>query len=351
VLKMLIVDDDKFEREGVKFLVSKYAMDLEIAEADSGESALAYLEQSNVDILFTDIRMKGLDGLGLAEKVREQGWPIKVIFMSAYGEFEYAQKAIDLNAIRYILKPVQVSEFLKVLSQVIGLCEEEKQTRAQQERLEASHLIESVLQELIRNIQRQRLDIAVADFDRLFSMLYSNEHLTITYVKYICTEIVKALFEAAPIKHVNKFKADLESIYNSSGLNSLHQIVQMIMTQYELMDAAAPAPEGLSKGIEEVLQIIELDYATDLSIELLAEKVYLTPNYLSHLFKKQKGISLNKYLTWYRMEKAKEMLLASNRKIIDIAQEVGYCNVPYFSSLFKHQFGKTPSQFREEGQP
>ncbi|MCY9693582.1 response regulator [Paenibacillus alginolyticus] len=134
MLKMLVVDDDKFERDGVKFLIEKYSLDLEISEADSGESALAYIESNDIDILFSDIRMKGMDGLQLAAKVRELDKPVKVIFMSAYGEFEYAQRAIDLNAIRYILKPVQVSEFIKVVSQVIQLCEQELKSKAQQER-------------------------------------------------------------------------------------------------------------------------------------------------------------------------------------------------------------------------
>src|SRR5690349_11041027 len=109
VFKMLIVDDEAFERDGVKFLIEKYGLELVIFEADSGESALEFMKHHPIDILFSDIRMKGMDGLQLAAHVRELNIPAKVIFMSAYGEFEYAQKAIDVNAIRYILKPVQVN--------------------------------------------------------------------------------------------------------------------------------------------------------------------------------------------------------------------------------------------------
>lgn len=142
LLKMLVVDDDKFERDGVRFLVDKYGLHLEIFEADSGESALLYIESHDIDILLTDIRMNGMDGLQLAEKVRELGKPIKTMFMSAYGEFEYAQKAIDLKAIHYILKPVQVSEFIKNMTEVIELCEEALKLKVQQEKLEAAYLKE-----------------------------------------------------------------------------------------------------------------------------------------------------------------------------------------------------------------
>ncbi|MFC5650268.1 response regulator [Paenibacillus solisilvae] len=139
MLTMLIIDDEPFERDGVKFLIEKYNLELVTYEADSGENALEFLKHNQVDILFTDIRMKGMDGLQLAEKVREMQLPMKVIFMSAYGEFEYAQRAIDLKAIRYILKPVQVEEFLIVVSQVIQLCEEERKAKAQQERMEVAY--------------------------------------------------------------------------------------------------------------------------------------------------------------------------------------------------------------------
>ncbi|WP_235440209.1 response regulator [Paenibacillus sp. DMB20] len=136
---MLVVDDDKFEREGVKFLVNKFGLELEMIEADDGEAALNYITNHEVDILFTDIRMNGMDGLELAEKGRALSKTLKVIFMSAYGEFEYAQRAIDVNAIRYILKPVQTEEFLRVISQVIQLCEEEQLEQCRQERMEHAY--------------------------------------------------------------------------------------------------------------------------------------------------------------------------------------------------------------------
>lgn len=514
MLNMLIVDDDKFEREGVKFLIGKYGFELETAEADSGESALDYIKGHEVDILFSDIRMKGMDGLQLAEKVRELGRPIKVIFMSAYGEFEYAQRAIDLKAIRYILKPVQVSEFIKVVSQVIQLCEEERQSKVQQEKLKESYLkevryekqklltdlivgrtegeqeelelpeliaglegsryvrvlmidsrsrffdrldldferqlmqainrgfelvhlnefqslliveayaeeskdtltalghhlirwfrdtyerevtvvvsgiagnsqqlykeynametmlenkfffdestvlltnftsftggdttsaVNDALEELVHNIRRNRYDMTRLRFDQLFDMLQNSEHFSVIYVKYVCTEIAKAIFDASAKKNTNKFKVNLENIYKTTKLSDLRKVVLSILEENEA--PAEPAGDSTSKAIEEVVRTIEHEYASDLSLDSLAEKVYLSPSYLSYLFKKQKGISINKYLTLYRMEQAKELLLSTNRKIVDIGKDVGYVNFPYFSSLFKNHYGKTPSQFREE---
>lgn len=65
---ILIVDDEKIEREGIKFLIEEYQLPLNIVEAVNGKAALAYLEANRVDILFTDIKMPFMDGLELAKK-------------------------------------------------------------------------------------------------------------------------------------------------------------------------------------------------------------------------------------------------------------------------------------------
>ena len=65
------------------------------------------------------------------------------------------------------------------------------------------------------------------------------------------------------------------------------------------------------------------------------EKVCLTASYVSFIFKKETGYNLVKYLTDYRMKKAKELLEESNWKIVDIGKACGYTNQPYFNKLFK----------------
>lgn len=110
-------------------------MKLDVYESESGEEALAFIKEHPIDILLTDIRMKELDGLQLVEQIRAQLLPIQVIFISAYGEFDYAKRAIDLQAVHYILKPVEVSEFLKVFSKVIERCDRDVWQKQDQSRM------------------------------------------------------------------------------------------------------------------------------------------------------------------------------------------------------------------------
>lgn len=206
--------------------------------------------------------------------------------------------------------------------------------------------VNDVLTQLTQNIQHNRYDIAQLYVEQLFDALQNSEHLTVIYVKYVCTEIVKAAFNASIKKNNDRFKHSLEDIYKTVKLSDLRKVVLSILKENESF--CETNLEATSKAIDEVVRIIENEYQTDLSLELLSERVYLSPSYLSHLFKKQKGISLNKFMTVHRMEKAKELLITTNRKIIDIGQDVGYNNFSYFSSLFKNHFGRTPSKYREE---
>ena len=122
--RILIVDDEKRERIGLEHLIRKYGYPLEIEQASNGEEALAVINRMHIDILLTDIKMPFMTGIELIEKVRRNGYDPFCIIFSAYGEFEYAQNAISLGVIQYLLKPVSLDEFQILFQKVLGLCDE-----------------------------------------------------------------------------------------------------------------------------------------------------------------------------------------------------------------------------------
>jgi two component system response regulator len=81
-------------------------------------------------------------------------------------------------------------------------------------------------------------------------------------------------------------------------------------------------------------------------LNLLASHVNFSPNHLSMIFSQQTGMSFIKYLTDYRMNKAKELLRCTGKRSSLISQEVGYKDPHYFSYLFKKTQGMTPTQYR-----
>lgn len=114
----------------------------------------------------------------------------------------------------------------------------------------------------------------------------------------------------------------------------------------DLRDAGASNRYGTV--IDEVKRYIEENYGDeDLSLNKLAGHVNFSPNHLSMVFSAQTGMTFIKYLTDYRMNKAKELLRCTSKRGADISYEVGYKDPHYFSYLFKRTQGMTPTQYRE----
>jgi AraC-like DNA-binding protein len=82
------------------------------------------------------------------------------------------------------------------------------------------------------------------------------------------------------------------------------------------------------------------------SVTYLAEKVNLSPNYLSDLLKKETGMNAKDTIHYYLIEEAKRILLGTNKSISEIAYELGFEYPQYFSKLFKQKTGNTPQEFR-----
>jgi two-component system response regulator YesN len=99
------------------------------------------------------------------------------------------------------------------------------------------------------------------------------------------------------------------------------------------------------QAVDFMVQYIHEHYAEDLHLSELAEKVYISRNYLSNIFRQATGETFNNYVTRVRMEKAKSMLLEGRWMIYEVAEKVGYKNVPYFTTLFKKYTGGNPTEF------
>lgn len=136
-IKILLVDDEREEREGISWLIEKYQYPMEIMQASNGKEALQYIEKTKIDILFTDVKMPIMNGLELAKKVHETKPEIKIIIFSAYGEFSYAKQALEANAVSYLLKPIEIEEFQNVMVSVIESVQKENE---EGERLQTAEL-------------------------------------------------------------------------------------------------------------------------------------------------------------------------------------------------------------------
>ena len=126
MFKAIVIDDKLVARETIKKYCKVYAADFEIwGSFSNGFSALEYLAENDVDVVFTDIKMSDISGLDIAKWIAENKPYTKVVMVSGYSEFEYAHQAIRYKVFDYLLKVIKPDEFQTVIEKLrIALSED-----------------------------------------------------------------------------------------------------------------------------------------------------------------------------------------------------------------------------------
>lgn len=126
-MKLLVVDDEDFTRRCISEQIDWNIYDIEVVgTAVDGVDAWEKICSLKPDFVIVDIKMPKMNGLELLEKIREGKLDIDTIILSGFDEFEFAQRALNLGAKNYLLKPVDLSELLNI---VITLQEKKYQER------------------------------------------------------------------------------------------------------------------------------------------------------------------------------------------------------------------------------
>lgn len=139
--KLMLVDDEEEERKGIlnKIEWEKYGFEV-VGEAANGMDALEIADKVMIDVVITDIRMPFMDGLTLCQRLREKYPNIKIIILTGYDQFEYARKAIKLDVVEYVLKPISSKELIEVLINIKNKMDEEIANRKNIEILKEYYL-------------------------------------------------------------------------------------------------------------------------------------------------------------------------------------------------------------------
>lgn len=134
--RILVVDDEKFIRKSICNRMKWERFGIEVAgEAANGQEALERIGQVHPQIVLADIRMPVMDGIAFIGEAKRRYPQVHYIIMSAYNDFEYAKRAIQLGVEDYILKPVKTSELEAVLDRIVHELNQKRLT---------SHLLQPV---------------------------------------------------------------------------------------------------------------------------------------------------------------------------------------------------------------
>jgi Response regulator containing CheY-like receiver domain and AraC-type DNA-binding domain len=396
-MRILIVDDESGVRQMMADTVRRFDGSYEVEEAEEGEEALRILDDS-FDLVITDIRMPGMDGVELAARIRERYPDIIIFMLTGYAEFEYARAAIRSNVSEYLLKPVSVQALREAIAKAADTVKERKEAE-RISRLREMALLEKRVQDLLYELPLPYYDewmfpeydaVGVLSFviedaeeggttrfavknvlgDVLSGfgvplVFVEGSHLTcVLFLKdghappeeiaSRCADAVRAILRRtirAGIGGVARQLSEVSGLYWRS------------LKQLGIDRPAMPVPgDGAEHGadgrleprgemhhlIRQTIHILETEYDQDITLSGLAERLYLNPNYLSTLFKNETGTTFTQALLRIRMEKAKELLRTTKLKIYEVGSRVGYADSAHFSRVFKNHENMSPYEYREK---
>lgn len=135
---MIIVDDEIIEQRVLQKMVQDFCPNVELLPSVSnGAELIACLEERQPDLIVLDINMPVLNGLDVLEWIKLKGISVKILIVSAYSKFQYAQKCVNMGADGYILKPVNERKFVEMIDRLCAELDREIAASAERGSLEA----------------------------------------------------------------------------------------------------------------------------------------------------------------------------------------------------------------------
>lgn len=222
--RVYIVDDEMWIIIGLKKLIEKSGLPFQvIGEANNGVSALEEIEEKRPDVLFTDIRMPGYNGLELMEKLNETGLDMKVIFISGYADFEYAQSAVRLGAFDYLVKPIDQEQLNHVLERILASDGKIQDDRQDEEAPPST--IKMILSEMRQNYTA---DITLTDLAQKYQISPGylsrliKEELQLSFSEYIASKRIQKAKELLAEENLS-----IEEIAERVGYNDYYYFTKV----------------------------------------------------------------------------------------------------------------------------
>ena len=233
MLRVLIADDESKVCQLIEKLVDWDALGMEVvAVAENGIEALEKIKEFHPDIVITDIRMPGYDGLDLIRLGKEEAPNTEFVIISGYRHFEYAQMAIRYGVNAYLLKPIkkdELTETLKRLStrfraQTEQLSQEEKTRLAI--RSDEKNLRQAFLQDLVGRRNKEILSQPLPEINREFHYRFEPGEFCIAILKLdgrVCDEEQNVQFMAEKVQSAaERFLKDYVMETENTELNGFH---------------------------------------------------------------------------------------------------------------------------------
>ncbi|GAA0137728.1 hypothetical protein YSY43_45690 [Paenibacillus sp. YSY-4.3] len=356
--KVMIVDDEPLFRDYMRSKLDWASHGFHICcEAANGREALEEAKENRPDLAFIDISMPFIDGLQLAELLKQTQPDISVVFVTGHSEFDYARQAIRLGAQDYLLKPFNKVEFSTTLQRVKRTLDELSrpafQEKATPQKAANTGVLPFDVQEtLILTLRMRETDAVHEELSRIWQVINKMDISSVMGQSYLeaLISLCRAYIIESELSSEEVWGTDSTLEQQLQALRSWEEAERWIA---ELFSKAVNYRESFrpSKSYQlftAAKAYIQQNYSdSELTVEGVAQALYIDASYLRKVFKREANISVVDYITYIRMKEAKDILLTRPMKLSAVADKVGYNDPNYFSKCFKKRFGLTPSEFEQ----
>lgn len=360
--RVVIIDDEAWTRDTIKRIGQWKQLGFQIVgEAADGISGLECINELRPHLIVTDMKMPGLDGAQLLQKLTELSIPSKVIVVSGYYDYNYAHQALSSHVADYLLKPIKEDEFNEQLRRcaeeldrensgidgsegyLLGNADAKWLKEYIKVRQDLSCCFESATEKGVETALNKIKDLFLSYADHkayLKLMIKTNYDLQrileeIALARYGGEDEVLSAADISFTISKNSSIDELISHYHDAALKIISKI-NMVQQSKKHID------------ISKIEEYLNENYAENITLEDMAKRFFVTKEYLSTAFKKKTGVNFSDYLTAVRMEKAKKMILEYEIPIQKVSDMLGYVDVAHFYKIFKRYFNTTPGKMRED---
>ena len=175
--------------------------------------------------------------------------------------------------------------------------------------------------------------------------------ITRDFLRSLRTELMQMVYAWLAEKGIKAYALFADPECEQMTQDAVNGEKQMVVYSENLIRKAIGYKQYINKTDSVANQIctyIDAHYQEEIHRDELAELVYLNTDYMSRIFKKEKGISISSYILQKRVEEAKKLLVQSNLPINTVSLYIGYSNFSYFTKMFKENTGYTPLEYRRQ---
>ncbi|WP_419955475.1 response regulator transcription factor [Neobacillus niacini] len=391
--KMLIVDDEPIICRGLQQTIpwDEYMVEVVDLAYDGAEAIQKIQEHGDIDLVLTDVRMPNVDGLRLAAFLAENYPDIRMIIISGYDDFKYAQQAIQLGVKDYLLKPVEVDELLQVITKITSTLQEERKAAQQIYQMNLQNAIFHQVLDLpdtapnhsglfanvriypfvtmLKEYKNKTKDLSEEELQNVAVDWENQVEKWLNSQGFSCVSVFpsKNVLLTCVTNHLSDFTPrnlnfqELNGVVNDTDI-TIGQLNEVYLRLYEDTRyipfsedgvVVSPVSESLANKskandwlMDRAEQYIKTYYASPIKAHEVADVINISPNYFSSLFKQKTGKSFNEYINTLRVDAAKQLLEETPFNVNEIAEKVGYREYKYFVDVFKKFTGYTPTKYR-----